>query len=71
MGSSNFVSQIQYRALSPLGSRGLSNVYDYILWYAKDKEQIKYRNIQFHRDVSDDSEFSYKDDGSGYYSKTK
>ena len=52
-----------------MGSRGLSNVYDYILWYAKDKEQIKYRNIQFHRDVSDDSEFSYKDDGSGYYSK--
>ena len=42
----NFVSQIQYRALTPLGSRGLSNVYDYVLWFAKSKKVLKYRNIQ-------------------------
>ena len=45
-GAENFFSEIHYRALTPLGSRGLSNVYDHILWYAKDKEQVKYRNIQ-------------------------
>ncbi len=65
----NFVSQIQYRALTPLGSRGLSNVYDYILWFAKSKEVLKYRNVQLSRPMEDEPEFCYKDDGSGHFVK--
>ncbi len=65
----NFVSQIQYRALSPLGSRGLSNVYDYVLWFAKSKEVLKYRNIQLDRPMEEDKEFVYQDDGSGFYTR--
>jgi len=65
----NFVSQIQYRALTPLGSRGLSNVYDYVLWFAKSKEVLKYRNVQLPRPMEDEPEFCFKDDGSGHYSK--
>ena len=65
----NFVSQIQYRALTPLGSRGLSNVYDYVLWFAKSKESLKYRNIQLPRPMEEEPEFCFKDDGSGYYTK--
>ena len=65
----NFVSQIQYRALTPLGSRGLSNVYDYVLWFAKSKEVLKYRNIQLPRPMEDEPEFCFKDDGSGHYAK--
>ena len=67
--SENFVSQIQYRALTPLGSRGLSNVYDYVLWFAKSKEVLKYRNIQLPRPMEDEPEFCFKDDGSGHYTK--
>ena len=65
----NFVSQIQYRALTPLGSRGLSNVYDYVLWFAKSKNSLKYRNIQLPRPMEDEPEFCFKDDGSGHYEK--
>jgi adenine-specific DNA-methyltransferase len=65
----NFVSQIQYRALTPLGSRGLSNVYDYVLWFTKSKVGMKYRNIQLPRPMEAEPEFCFKDDGSGHYTK--
>ena len=68
-GNENFFSQIQYRALTPLGSRGISNVYDYILWFAKDKKKIKYKNIQLARPMEEEPEFTFSDDGSGYYCK--
>ena len=70
-GDENFFSQMQYRALSPLGSQGLSNVYDYILWYCKNKEAVKYRNLLIDRPMEDEPEFTYVDDGSGHYTKLK
>ena len=70
-GDDNFCSLIQYRALSPLGSRGLSNNYDYIIWYAKDKLQVKYRNVQIARPMEEEPEFVFCDDGSGWYEKLK
>ena len=70
-GDDNFRSLIQYRALSPLGSRGLSNNYDYIIWYAKDKLQAKYRNVQIARPMEEEPEFVFCDDGSGWYEKLK
>ena len=69
-GEENFYSMIHYRALSPLGVRGISNVYDYVVWYARDKQRIKYRNIQLDRPVSDEPEFVFVDDGSGSYVRT-
>ena len=66
-GEGNFFSGMHYRALTPLGSRGLSNVYDHILWYAKDKAQVKYRNIQIARPMEEEPEFVFCDDGSGWY----
>src|SRR4051812_40686247 len=68
-GAENFVSQIQYRALTPLGSRGLSNVYDFVLWFAKQKANIKYRNLQLPRPMEDEPEFCFIDDGSGHFTK--
>ena len=70
-GDDNFCSSIQYRALSPLGSRGLSNVYDYLIWYAKDKLQVKYRNVQIARPMEQEPEFVFCDEGSGWYEKLK
>ena len=68
-GEESFVSLIHYRALTPLGSRGLSNVYDYIVWYARQKSQAKYRNVQIARPMEDEPEFTFLDDGSGAYEK--
>jgi adenine-specific DNA-methyltransferase len=39
----NFVSQITMKTTGGLGSSGLKGVSDYILWYAKDKARIKFR----------------------------
>ena len=66
-GDENFVSSINFRSMSPLGATNLTNVYDHILWYAKDKTSMKYRNIYQNRDVSDEPEFKFKSDESGYY----
>lgn len=45
-GSENFVAQIPFRKkLMPLGSKTLESMGDYIIWYAKDKENVKYRQL--------------------------
>ncbi len=44
-GSENFFSLITFKKTSPLGSAGLPGVVDYLIWYAKDIEQIKYRPL--------------------------
>lgn len=44
-GSENFFSLITFKKTSPLGSSGLPGVVDYLIWYAKDVEQIKYRPL--------------------------
>lgn len=48
-GSENFVSQIVYKKTTGTGSPGeltsVSSVCDFILWYAKDKAQYKYRKL--------------------------
>jgi len=44
-GSENFFSLITLKKLSPLGTGGMANVADYILWFAKDKTNIKFRPI--------------------------
>ena len=48
-GSENFVSQIVYKKTSGAGSPGslnsIASVQDYILWYAKDKPQYKFRKL--------------------------
>jgi adenine-specific DNA-methyltransferase len=44
-GSKNFVSQIVYKTTSGTGEQLLESISDYIIWYAKDKTQIKYRQL--------------------------
>jgi adenine-specific DNA-methyltransferase len=63
-GASNFFAQIAFKAADPLGQSGLARVYDYILWYAKHVEVVKYRSVFRPRDISDDREYRYVDDNS-------
>jgi adenine-specific DNA-methyltransferase len=48
-GSDNFIREIVYQKTTGAGSPGeltsLPSVCDYIIWYAKDKERVKYRQL--------------------------
>ncbi len=68
-GKENFCAQINYRSMSPLGQKGLASVYDYVLWYAKQKDDMKYRPIYKSRDIEDEREFCFLDNGGGTYKK--
>ncbi|MEI6644186.1 MAG: site-specific DNA-methyltransferase [Novosphingobium sp.] len=65
-GDSNFISNISFRSMSPLGATRLTNVYDHILWYAKNIESAKYRNIYQPRAVEDEPEFKFVSDEAGF-----
>lgn len=44
-GSENFVSMIFYQKTGGFGSASISNIGDYICWYAKDKSLVKMRKL--------------------------
>lgn len=44
-GAENRVSMIAFQKTSSSSSSFMSNVCDYLLWYAKDRSQLKYRQI--------------------------
>ena len=44
-GDENFVSTITWTRGGMTSSSGLAAISDYLLWYAKDKEQMKYRQL--------------------------
>lgn len=54
-GAENRVATITVVKTSGLGSRLLTRVADYILWYAKDTTAVKYRPLYFER-LDDDAE---------------
>jgi adenine-specific DNA-methyltransferase len=58
-GTDNFVAQINYRSMTPLRQSGMATVYDYVLWYARDLPQMKFRPLYLPKDITDDSEYSY------------
>jgi adenine-specific DNA-methyltransferase len=66
-GSENFCAMINYRSMTPLGQKGMAKVYDYILWYGKNIEQLKFRPLFVNRAIEEEPEFCYMDDGGYYY----
>jgi len=44
-GDNNFVSLIQFRTASTKPTKTISNICDFILWYAKDGDSLKFREI--------------------------
>jgi len=57
-GPKNFMSLISFRTKIPLNARHLPNVADYLAWYAKDKQQVKFNRLFVQRDVGADTLFS-------------
>ncbi len=52
-GSENFVSLITFKKTSPLGANGLPTISDYLIWYAKDKENMKFRQLYSPKDFGE------------------
>jgi adenine-specific DNA-methyltransferase len=65
-GESNFVGCINYQTMVPLESGYIENVFDYLLWYAKDRGRSKYRNIAVPKEFAGNLEFRFIE-GPGYY----
>jgi adenine-specific DNA-methyltransferase len=63
-GRENFQAIINFKATSALGAKGLAKSYDYIIWYARDAERIKFRPIFKKREIADDPEWRFVDDPS-------
>jgi adenine-specific DNA-methyltransferase len=61
-GSSNFVAQINFKTMMPLESGEIESVVDYVCWYARDKDSLKYRNLYSRKNVGIGSEFVFADD---------
>jgi adenine-specific DNA-methyltransferase len=57
-GSENFVSVITFRTAAGQPSRLLSSVSDYLIWYAKNKEEIKY-NPLLHKRTQEETEGTF------------
>ncbi len=63
-GSENFVAEIAFKKTSGAGSpsggtQTLAHVHDYILWYAKARESVKYRRLYRTRHVGGDGGEQY------------
>jgi adenine-specific DNA-methyltransferase len=63
-GSSNFQAQINFKSMQALGQSGLAKVYDYIAWYAKDANKIKFHPLFELKEISEDKEYRFVDDSS-------
>ena len=58
-GGMNFIANISFKSTSPLGVKLLPKAYDYILWYAKKKDSVKFRKILRQRDIKSDKEYRF------------
>ncbi|MDD3293132.1 MAG: site-specific DNA-methyltransferase [Geobacteraceae bacterium] len=58
-GAENFVSIITFSKTSGFSPSYLSNVTDYIIWYAKDKKRMKYKQVYLPKDVGKEGATQY------------
>ena len=63
-GSSGFVSQISYKTTTGATADVLAGVQDYVLWYAKDRDRLKWRPLYAARSVDEDANYRFvREDG--------
>ena len=61
-GSDKFQAQINFKSMGALGQRGLPKTYDYLLWYAKSAEHVKFRPLFREQQIVGDPEYRFVDD---------
>jgi adenine-specific DNA-methyltransferase len=63
-GYDNFMSMITVRVKGmPFGAKHLENMYDHIVWYAKDINKVKYRQLFAPREIT--NEYSFVEEKNG------
>ncbi len=58
-GSENYINIIAFTKTQPLGSTYLPVTADYIIWYGKNIQSTKYRQIFFKKDVGKDTGYKF------------
>jgi len=61
-GPANFRTIISFKSTSALGQEGLAEAYNYLVWYAKKIDGIKFRPLFKQRDIAQDKEWRFLDD---------
>ena len=56
-GEGNFVSLVQFRTKIPLNPVHIGNICDFLIWYGKDKANLKFRRLFQARKSGTDSQF--------------
>ncbi len=59
-GAENFVSLVAFAKTTGFAGKTLSSVADFILWYAKDISQIKYRQLYRPKEAGDEGATKYR-----------
>ncbi len=57
-GAENFMSLITVRKTSPLGATNLPSISDFIIWYAKSKDDVKYRQLMVTKEFGEGSMYT-------------
>lgn len=58
-GTENFISQIFFQKTGGFNPKYLSNIGDHLIWYAKDKKQLKYRQLLIFKNRPDYGDPNY------------
>ena len=58
LGPEQFMSLISFRTKIPLNAAFLPNIADFLIWYAKDKNKVKFRRLFTTRNYGEETQFS-------------
>ena len=58
-GMNNFLALITFRTHSPLGVKHLPKSFDYIIWYSKDNDALKYHQLYEDKRYGTDTPFNF------------
>ncbi len=58
-GQENFFALITFKKTLPLGSAGLAGISDYILWYSRNRDQIKYRDLHVEKPIGEGTGYTW------------
>ncbi len=58
-GAENFFALVTFKKTLPLGASGLPAISDYLLWYCKSKEHVKFRQIYLDKPVGEGTGYTW------------
>ena len=64
-GEGNFVSMIAFRTHSALGVKFIATPFDYIIWFAKDLDSVKYRDLYMKKEKELGTQYQYVEETNG------